>query len=177
MYGIEKQNSTIKSKLVLLLFFTFGITNFGFSQVGINTIMPLSTLDINGNLSIKVVNLNGGPSGSAALINDGVYISLTPTPGNNEFYVNDPTTIPGRMYFIRNVSDTETAVIYTSGGKRFFAKNTNVGSAPNGPISLFPNVPVANVYNNNTGSNTDVNQVATKSVILISDGFNWTYFN
>ena len=167
----------MKRLLNLFSVFIFVNTCVVYSQVGINTSTPLSTLDINGNLSVKVVNLNGGPSGSATLINDGVYMSLTPTAGNVEFYLNDPSTIPGRVYILRNISDTETAVLYTAGGKRFFAKNTNVGSAPNGPISLVPNAPAASVCNNNTSSNTDVNQVISKSIILVSDGLNWTYFN
>jgi hypothetical protein len=60
----------------LLLF--FGVKFSVFSQVGINTTTPMSTLDINGNLSLKTVTLNGngtGNGGIAVLIDDGVYIS------------------------------------------------------------------------------------------------------
>ncbi len=52
-------------KISLLIFlFTF---QSNFCQVGINTLLPLSTLDINGNLSLKVLSLNGEPGGSATL--------------------------------------------------------------------------------------------------------------
>lgn len=134
------------------------VSSLSFSQVGINTTNPLSTLDINGNLSVKVVSLNGGPPLGATLINDGVYINLTPTSGNREFYLNDPATTPGRVYILRNITDSETVELYTAGGKRFFNKTKNVGSAVNGPISLPPNS-------------------VGKSIIIVSDGINWTYFD
>lgn len=134
------------------------VSSLSFSQVGINTTNPLSTLDINGNLSVKVVSLNGGPAFGATLINDGVYINLTPTPGNRQFYLNDPATTPGRVYILRNITDSETVELYTAGGKRFFNKTTKNGSAVNGPISLPPNS-------------------VRKSIIIVSDGENWTYFD
>ena len=56
----------------LKFYFTMIACNFAciyaFSQVGINTTSPLSTLDINGNLSVKVINLAG--SGTPTTIND-----------------------------------------------------------------------------------------------------------
>ena len=119
----------MKSKIYpsfIFLAFLF-VSSFSFSQVGINTTNPLSTLDINGNLSVKVVSLNGGPAFGATLINDGVYINLTPTTGNRQFYLNDPATTPGRVYILRNITDSETAELYTAGGKRFFNKNTKKG--------------------------------------------------
>jgi hypothetical protein len=103
--------------LVIILSVIFVIPNF--AQVGIGTIAPKSTLDINGNLSVKVVNLNGGPGGSATPINDGVYISLTPTVGNLEFLLPNATAVPGRVYILRNVTDFETAQIYSLGGLFF----------------------------------------------------------
>lgn len=132
------------------------------AQVGINTANPLSTLDINGNLSVKTIGipvaLTGGGAGSATAIDDGVYISLTPVSGATEFYLPDPVSVPGRIYILRNISDTVSATLYTAGGRRFFPKNSSFGSAPFGPIYL----PV-----NSTG----------KTMILISDGANWTYFD
>lgn len=148
--------SQLKIILVLLAMCLLSISSFG--QVGINTTAPLSTLDINGNLSVKVVSLNGGPAFGATLINDGVYINLTPTPGNLQFYLDDPATTPGRIYILRNITDFETAELYTAGGKRFFNKTTNVGSAVNDPIFLPPNS-------------------VGKSIIIVSDGVNWTYFD
>ena len=148
--------SQLKIILVLLAMCLLSISSFG--QVGINTTAPLSTLDINGNLSVKVVSLNGGPAFGATLINDGVYVNLTPTPGNLQFYLDDPATTPGRIYILRNITDFEQAELYTAGGKRFFNKTTNVGSAVNDPIFLPPNS-------------------VGKSIIIVSDGVNWTYFD
>lgn len=145
-------------KIIFVLVLMCLISKSSFGQVGINTTTPLSTLDINGNLSVKVVSLNGGPSLGATLINDGVYVNLIPTPGNLQFYLNDPATTPGRIYILRNITDFETAELYTAGGKRFFNKTTNAGSAVNGPIFLPPNS-------------------VGKSIIIVSDGVNWTYFN
>ena len=139
--------------LVIILSLIFVIPNF--AQVGIGTIAPKSTLDINGNLSVKVVNLNGGPGGSATPINDGVYISLTPTVGNVEFLLPNATAVPGRVYILRNVTDFETAQIYSLGGL-FFSKQSK--TATSAPLNMPPDA-------------------LRKSVIIASDGFNWTYFD
>ena len=101
-----------KSKLILILFTVFFAVNFGFSQVGINTDNPLSTLDINGNLSLKAVVLNGngsGNGGTSVVINDGVYISLNPQTADDKFELPNPTLFPGRVYIIRNIK-----IIYVS---------------------------------------------------------------
>jgi len=136
----------------------------GFSQVGINTTTPLSTLDINGNLTIKeigIVNANvagsavfwGGAPDYATPISDGVYISLTPTSGSDQFILPNAVNVPGRIYILRNISDTVDAKIYTFGGS-FFAKNSN--GATGAPL-IMP-------------SNNGI-----KTIIVISDGNNWTY--
>ena len=141
------------------LLFIFACTAFSTmrAQVGINTNMPLSTLDINGNLSLKALGvsptINGGPSGNATPINDGVYISLTPTAGNVEFIVPNATLVPGRIYILRNISNAVTAQLYSFGGN-FFAKDSN--TATTAPLNMPPNA-------------------ILKTVILISDGANWTY--
>ena len=70
-------------KFIILIFCIYGLhTNAQVDGVGINTTEPKSTLDINGNLSLKVVSLNGGGSGIPTYIDDGVYINLTPTAGS-----------------------------------------------------------------------------------------------
>lgn len=127
--------------------------------VGINTTNPMSTLDINGNLSLKVVDYSGGPGGSATPISDGIYLNLTPTAGNVEFLLPDATMLPGRIYILRNISDTVTAQIYSSGGG-FFSGNSRV--ATGAPLNMDPDAP-------GTGSSN------TKTLIFISDGSNWTY--
>jgi hypothetical protein len=145
--------------------------HFGFTQVGINTTTPLSTLDINGNLTIKEVGIAnasvsgstaffGGPSGSATLIDDGVYISLTPTSGNQEFIVPNAINVPGRIYVLRNISTIENAVIYSFGGK-FFAKDSKDATCPlcPGTTTSFLTLPSNGLL---------------KTIIVISDGENWT---
>ena len=91
----------LKFKSVFIVLFFISFCSFG--QVGINTTNPLSTLDLNGNLSVKVLTLNGGNSvATATIINDGVYISLDPRNNTSDFYsLPNPVNVPGRVYFIR----------------------------------------------------------------------------
>lgn len=138
----------------LLLF--FGVKFSVFSQVGINTTTPLSTLDINGNLSLKTVTLNGngtGNGGAAVLIDDGVYISINPLATDDKFQLPNPTLFPGRVYVIRNIQNAVTAQLTTT-TNLLFPKNSTVGS---GQIYM---------YEGNL-----------RTVIVISDGQNWTYIN
>jgi len=149
------------------LFFTaflFCIGGNMFSQVGINTVTPLSTLDINGNLNVKeigIVNANaagsaifyGGSFASKTQINDGVYISVTPSGSNNDFELPNAVNVPGRIYVVRNISTTNYAFIYSAGGG-FYAKDSLTATAA--PLSMPHNA-------------------ALKTVIFISDGQNWTY--
>lgn len=146
---------TLKQIHFLILFCCFFLD--GFSQVGINTASPLSTLDINGNLSVKVVILAGGSSGAPTPISDGVYLSLDPRNGTTDHYVFPvPSTVPGRVYFVRNITDFDTAQLTISGGtQRFFPKNSSAGTFT---LSMPPNA-------------------VNKTLILVSDGFNWTYYN
>lgn len=145
-------------KFIILIFCIYGLhTNAQVDGVGINTTEPKSTLDINGNLSLKVVSLNVGGSGIPTSIDDGVYINLTPTAGSADFELPDPTTVPGRIYVLRNITDSVTALISIGGSTTlFFAGNSTTGS-------------------------TEVNMLATggadqtKTLIFISDGANWTY--
>ncbi len=140
--------------------------NSAIAQVGINTTTPLSTLDINGNLTIKEIGIiNANVVGSAPLlgslspaktaINDGVYISITPQgiSGANDFQLPNAVDVPGRIYIVRNISNSNTAYIFTSGGNFFAKDNFNSTASPL-------------VMTHNT---------ASKTVIFISDGLNWTY--
>jgi hypothetical protein len=124
----------------------------------------MSTLDINGNLTIKEIGIvsanvsgsvtfSGGPAGSATQINDGVYVSLTPTAGNDEFILPNAVNVPGRIYILRNISNSVTAKIYTFGGA-FYAKDSN--TATGAPLNMPSNA-------------------ALKTIVVISDGANWTY--
>jgi len=136
---------------IFYFIFICTITQYGFSQVGINTNTPLSTLDINGNLSVKTLTLTG--SSSATLISDGVYISINPQATNQEFQLPSPVTYPGRTYVIRNINNTYTAML-TSAAGMLFPKNSTTGSS-----QIY-------MYEGNL-----------RTVIVISDGYNWTYMN
>ncbi len=146
--------------LLLLLVFSTCI----FAQVGVGTTEPKSTLDINGNLSVKVVSLVGNGTGtqtnagSTVEIDDGVYISVNPQVQDDTFELPNPSEVPGRVYFIRNVNPTNTitAKIVTDTGQLFSSGSTTNGSNE--------------IYLYESGSDF------RKSVIVISDGANWTYF-
>ena len=139
-----------KLKLRLILIAVVCTVNFGFAQVGINTTNPLSMLDINGNMSVKVLTLTG--SGSATLISDGVYVSINPQATDQEFQLPNPVTYPGRMYIIRNINNTITKL--TTAGGLLFPKNSTTGS------------PEIYMYEGNL-----------RTVTVVSDGSNWTYIN
>ena len=141
--------NNFKQIFLLLVFFCF--SQSGFSQVGINTTTPMSTLDINGNLSLKTVVLIG--SGSATIIDDGVYISINPQATDQEFKLTSAILFPGRVYIIRNINNTNTAKL-TSAGGMLFPKNSTVGT-----IDIY-------MYEGNL-----------RTITVISDGSNWTYIN
>jgi hypothetical protein len=127
------------------------------AQVGINTTTPLSTLDLNGNLSVKTIGiptpLYGGPALAATPIDDGVYLSLTPTAGNTEFYLPNAVAVPGRIYILRNISNSVNAILYSAGGQ-FFAKDSNTATPQ--PLTMPANA-------------------LLKTLIVVSDGAIWTY--
>lgn len=140
-----------KLKLTLILIAALCAVDSGFAQVGINTTTPLSMLDINGNMSVKVMNLTG--SGTATLITDGIYISINPQANDQEFQLPNPINFPGRMYIIRNINNTYTAKLTTTVGL-LFPKNSTTGSS-----QIF-------MYEGNL-----------RTVTVYSDGNNWTYIN
>lgn len=146
--NLESKN-ILKSKLILMLFFS--ALQFGFAQVGINTTNPLSTLDINGNLSVKTVTLVG--SAAATLINDGVYISLNPIATDQEFRLPSPIDFPGRIYMLRNINNSITAKLTTVAGNFFFK-----GFTSGGVNAIF-------MYDNHY-----------RTLLIVSDGSNWTVF-
>ncbi|MFK7783000.1 hypothetical protein [Psychroserpens sp.] len=133
-----------------------------FAQVGIGTTTPRSTLEINGNLSVKHVTI-AGIVGAPAPIDDGVYISVSPTVNDQEFQLPDADDHPGRIYIIRNIQDTINADIILStddtlAGVLFFAGDSSTGFA--GPVNM----------DSGLGGGH-----RTKTLIFISDGSNWTY--
>jgi hypothetical protein len=137
------------------LLFSLVFSTCIYAQVGINTDNPQSTLDINGNLSVKHVGLV--PTDSTLQdIDDGVYISIDPFVSGQQFRLPDATTVPGRIYILRNIDNSDDASIVTQGvGVEFFAgDNSTTGTTS---VTLH-------------GAN-----VTTKTLIFISDGSNWTY--
>lgn len=138
----------MKQIYLYFLFFTVIIK----AQVGIGTILPKSTLDINGNVSVKTVTLIG--SGSISLITDGFYISVNPQAADQEFKLPSPIDFPGRIYIVRNINNSNTAKLSTSSGL-LFHKNTTTGGA----TQIY-------MYENNR-----------RTIWVISDGLNWTYFD
>ena len=145
-----------KIRLSLVLMMRLFVSCMSYAQVGINTTTPLSMLDVNGNMSVKVVNLSGngtGNSGAAVNISDGIYISITPVATDDKFQLPNPTLFPGRMYIIRNIRNTITAQLTTAAGL-LFPKNSTTGSA-----SIY-------MYEGNL-----------RTVTVFSDGSNWTYIN
>lgn len=140
-----------KKTIVFSVFFLVFL-NATNAQVGIGTINPKSTLDINGNLSVKTITLIGGSS--TTNINDGVYISINPQAADQEFRLPSPIIFPGRMYFIRNISNGNTAKLTAAAGLIF-----TKGSTAGGANEIY-------MYENNR-----------RSIWLLSDGSNWTYFD
>ncbi len=150
----------LKQMLLLIVFGCF--FQSGFSQVGINTTNPLSTLDINGNLSVKVITLTG--SGSATLISDGVYLSLNPQATDQEFRLPSAVSFPGRVYMIRNISQY-TAKLTSAGGVIF----SNFNDTYTGMTEIY-------MYTNGSSDAMTVLKNSYRNLIIVSDGTNWTVF-
>ncbi|WP_439151353.1 hypothetical protein [Winogradskyella sp.] len=88
----------MKKLVTLLLLSTFSVVlNAQIDGVGVNTTDPKSTLDINGNLSIKHIKLTPVDA-SLQEIDDGVYISIEPFSSGQQFRLPDAIEFPGRLY-------------------------------------------------------------------------------
>ncbi|MFN8244028.1 MAG: hypothetical protein U0X40_08255 [Ferruginibacter sp.] len=123
-------------------------------KVGIATASPNSTLHVDGTVAVGLtMGVTGGPSGSpASLANAKYYIGLSPADGTNNYYqLPSPVSVPGRQYIIRNNSSADAAILTTAAGL-FFPGNSSVGGSS---------------YTLNAGS-------SVKTVMVISDGVNWT---
>ena len=150
----------MKKLILISLIFIF---NLSFGQVGIGTVTPLSTLDINGNVSFKVVNLDGRNFSNKTQISDGFYLNLRPNNGapnnGNDFELPNAALVPGRMYVLRNVQNCDDAYVYSKAPSLMFAGNSRTASSQ--PITMGADC-------GNTGAQT-------KTLMFISDGVNWTY--
>jgi hypothetical protein len=142
--------------LVLIVYVAFSVSiSAQIDGVGINTTDPKSTLDINGNLSVKHLSLpeNGTDTG-LQLIDDGVYISINPQLFDQEFRLPDASLVPGRIYILRNISNVNTAKL-TSVGGLFFKRNST--SDPRTELFMF--------------------EGETRTIIVFSDGISWNTYN
>lgn len=100
-----------------------------------------------------------------------VYISVNPSATNQEFKLPDPATVPGRVYFIRNVSSfTAKITMYGGVSKLFYFAKSWTGSSAQ--IYMYSSdscgCTVADHPNNGNGY---------RSLIVLSDGSNWNVFN
>ncbi|RTQ50769.1 hypothetical protein EJV47_09100 [Hymenobacter gummosus] len=133
-------------------------------SVGIGTSAPSSSLQVNGTFAVGVVNnWGGGTAGGANGLDQGPinnttviggYYGLAPGTNSNYYLLPDPTTCPGRIYYLRNNSTGTSAFLLTSGGSIYGASSSSAVSSSAG-YELRPNA-------------------ASKTVIAISDGTNWT---
>ena len=139
----------MKNILLICCFCLFSAAIF--AQVGVGTTTPKSTLDINGNLSVKHITLTG--NGTATDIDGGVYLSINPQATDQEFRLPNPVTFPGRVYIIRNINNSNTAKLTTIAGA-LFPKGSTTGSS-----EIY-------MYENNL-----------RTITVISDGVNWTYMD
>lgn len=149
----------MKKIYFIIAIFFINISN---GQVGINTVLPLSTLDINGNLSVKTVSLVG--SSSVTLINNGVYISVNPTAIDQEFKLPNPISFPGRVYFIRNISSSTAKITMEGTGVKFYFANSYANSS--NQLYMY----------DSQNSNDHANGNGLRSCIVLSDGANWNVF-
>ncbi|WP_452232391.1 hypothetical protein [Lacinutrix sp. MEBiC02595] len=138
-------------KNILLICYFCLFSTAIFAQVGVGTTTPKSTLDINGNLSVKHITLTG--NGTATDIDGGVYLSINPQATDQEFRLPNPVTFPGRVYIIRNINNSNTAKLTTIAGS-LFPKGSTTGSS-----EIY-------MYENNL-----------RTITVISDGVNWTYMD
>ncbi len=132
-------------------------------SVGIGTATPSSSLQVNGTFAVGVVTgfgggTSGGPNGldqgdinNTTLI--GGYYNLAPGTNANYYQLPSPASCPGRIYYLRNNSGSASAFLLTTGGSIFGASSAS--ATPSTGYELKPNA-------------------ASKTVIAISDGTNWT---
>lgn len=132
-------------------------------SVGIGTAAPSSTLQVNGTFAVGVVagfggGTSGGPNGldqgSTNTTIIGGYYGLAPGSSSNYYQLPNPTACPGRVYYLRNNSSSVSAFLLTTGGSIYGASSTAAVSSTTG-YELKPTA-------------------ASKTVIAISDGTNWT---
>lgn len=133
--------------------------NGGNVGIGTGTTAPSSTLTVGGTTAVAVRSgIGGGASGNATLLGayNATYLGLAPANGAADYALPDPTTCPGRIYYIRNNNSGQAAYLtlagYAPGSRELF---NGSGSGGFQFYTLNPN-----------GSG--------KTIMCISDGVNWT---
>jgi hypothetical protein len=126
-------------------------------KIGISTTAPSSTLQVSGTLAVDVsMNVTGGTSfGSPVILTtQKSYIGLSPTATNNYYQLPLAPTCSGRIYYIRNNDNSQTAFLVSVTGSLICPGNSNCLSA---------------------GSTFSMPAAASgKTVMCVSDGINWT---
>lgn len=120
---------------------------------------PNSTLQVDGTVAVGVsMNVTGGlNAGTPVVLNSQkAYIGLNPTGGSGPYYqLPDPSTCAGRIYYIRNNDNAVSAWLGTLGIGALICPG-------NGNCLAF-------------GAYYELKATTSvKTVIAISDGFNWT---
>lgn len=113
------------------------------------------TIQLNGSITLGVsLGIAGGTGGSpVSLLNQKAYLGLSPVSGtNNNYILPAPASYSGRTYIIRNNSSVNSAILTSSGGALFYPGSSSTGTAS---YTLNPTTSV-------------------KTVMVISDGSNWT---
>lgn len=135
-------------------YYNSSIDKNGNMAVGIDpTVRTARTkLEVNGVISSTPQTLSSNGSNITSTV-----VNVNPANNDDDFILPNPTSSPGAIIFVRNISSSNTAEIITSSGSIINA--SNVGGASN-----FYMVGLDN------------NAAKTKTVMFISDGFNWTAF-
>jgi len=127
-------------------------------QTGIATSTPNSTLQVDGTIAVGVsMGIAGNAIGTPTVITtQKAYLGLSPSGGNIYYELPDPTTCTGRIYYIRNNDNTNSAWFRAPGASLLCpGSGTCLG---------------AGVYYELKAT------VTVKSVMVISDGINWSVF-